>query len=84
MFRMQVLLNAVRSYRFIESALAKLADILSISVRYGKMFENERGVRMALKDLYLEVLLFLQRIRAAICKKCTARSSEAIVASNHC
>ena len=67
----QVLLNAVRSYKFIECGLVKMADILSSSVRYEKMFEEDLCVQIALKDLYLEILLFLQRIRTTVSKKCT-------------
>ena len=37
------------------------------------MFEAERGVQTALKELYLEVLLFLQRIRVTVTKNCKPR-----------
>lgn len=60
----------MRYYSFIGRLLAKLADILSISVRYEKMFEQEQHVQAALKELYLEVLLFLQRLRVTISKGC--------------
>lgn len=55
--------------------LTKLTDVLSISVRYEKMFEQELYVRTALTNLYLEILLFLQRIRATISTGCKSLRS---------
>lgn len=60
----------MKYYSFIERMVTKLADVLSSSARYEKMFEHEQRVRTALTDLYLEVLLFLQRIRATISTGC--------------
>lgn len=64
----------MRYYSFIGRLLAKLADILSISVRYEKMFEKEQRVQVALKELYLEVLLFLQRLRVTISGGCMSQA----------
>lgn len=50
--------------------LVKLSDVVSISARYEKIFEQELCVRTALSDLYFEVLLFLQRIRTTISTGC--------------
>ena len=50
--------------------LIKLTDVVSISARYEKIFEQELRVRTALSDLYFEVLLFLQRIRTTISTGC--------------
>ena len=36
------------------------------------MFEEDACVQIALKELYREILLFLQRIRTTVSKKCTA------------
>ena len=47
------------------------------------MFENERGVQVALKGLYVEVLLFLQRIRVVICKECMSPSTGSLVLPSH-
>ena len=60
----------MKYYSFVERLLAKLSDILSISGRYEKMFEQDQRVQDALKELYLEVLLFLQRLRATISRGC--------------
>ena len=58
--------NSIKYYSFIERMLIKLADIFSFSARYHKLFGQEERVRSALTDLYLELLIFLQRIRATI------------------
>lgn len=79
----QALLNAIRSYKFVECALIKLADILSTSARYEKMFENKICVQVALKDLYLEVLLFLQKIQTTVCKKCMSNTVNSMILPNH-
>lgn len=50
--------------------ITKLADIVSISARYQELFSEEERVIDALAMLHLQVLKFLQRIRAVIVNRC--------------
>ncbi|CAD6445346.1 a9bb4458-a7ff-4557-b5c9-8001b7ffca93, partial [Sclerotinia trifoliorum] len=53
-------------FRYIDNAMLKLNDTLSISSQYEKMFATERRVRTALLNLYDEIYLFLEKIRKAV------------------
>ncbi|KAI9642687.1 hypothetical protein NHQ30_008418 [Ciborinia camelliae] len=53
-------------FYYIDNAMLKLSDILSISSQYEKMFATELRVRTALSDLYDEIYLFLEKIRKAV------------------
>ncbi|QSZ32069.1 hypothetical protein DSL72_001638 [Monilinia vaccinii-corymbosi] len=53
-------------FYYIDNAMLKLGDILSVSSQYEKMFATEVRVRNALSDLYDEVYLFLEKIRKAV------------------
>ncbi|KAA8571421.1 hypothetical protein EYC84_001424 [Monilinia fructicola] len=53
-------------FYYIDNAMTKLGDILSISSQYEKMFATEVRVRAALSDLYDEIYLFLEKIRKAV------------------
>lgn len=47
-----------------------MGDILSTSVRYEKMFEEDPTIQTALRGLYYEIFEFLQRIRRTLSKNC--------------
>ncbi|KAF7932838.1 uncharacterized protein EAE98_004137 [Botrytis deweyae] len=53
-------------FYYIDNAMLKLSDILSISSQYEKMFATEVRVRTALSDLYDEIYLFLEKIRKSV------------------
>ncbi|KAF7896510.1 hypothetical protein EAF00_006524 [Botryotinia globosa] len=53
-------------FYYIDNAMLKLSDILSISSQYEKMFATEVRVRNALSDLYDEIYLFLEKIRKSV------------------
>lgn len=50
--------------------IAKLTDIVSVSTRYQELFSEDERVIDALAMLHLQVLKFLQRIRAVIDNRC--------------
>ncbi|KAM0184844.1 hypothetical protein ACHAPC_005560 [Botrytis cinerea] len=53
-------------FYYIDNAMLKLSDILSISSQYERMFATEVRVRTALSDLYDEIYLFLEKIRKSV------------------
>ncbi|KAF7908101.1 uncharacterized protein EAF01_003856 [Botrytis porri] len=53
-------------FYYIDNAMLKLSDILSISSQYEKMFATEFRVRTALSYLYDEIYLFLEKIRNSV------------------
>lgn len=57
-------------FYYIDNAMLKLSDILSISSQYEKLFAAEVRVRTALSDLYDEIYLFLEKIRKAVSASC--------------
>lgn len=67
-------------FYYIDNAMTKLGDILSISSQYEKMFATEVRVRAALSDLYDEIYLFLEKIRKAVSASC--QSSPPYIASS--
>ncbi|KAJ8059585.1 hypothetical protein OCU04_011240 [Sclerotinia nivalis] len=58
--------TSVTYFHYIDNAMLKLSDILSISSQYEKMFGTEVRVRTALSDLYDEIYLFLEKIRKVV------------------
>ena len=57
-------------FYYIDNAMLKLSDILSISSQYERMFATEFRVRTALSDLYDEIYLFLEKIRKSVSASC--------------
>ncbi len=65
----------MRIYHVITLAISKLADIFSISSRYGKLFSREARIIDAVAGIYQEVLVFLQRIEALLAARCEAHKT---------
>lgn len=57
-------------FYYIDNAMMKLGNILSISSQYEKMFAMEVRVKNSLSDLYDEIYLFLEKIRKAVSASC--------------
>ncbi|KAL8841911.1 MAG: hypothetical protein Q9170_000691 [Blastenia crenularia] len=62
----QIVQNSVRVCHFITPSIAKMADIFSISTRYGQLFHQIPQVRKALIDIFDELLLFLRRSKTLL------------------
>jgi hypothetical protein len=62
--------TSVMYFQYIDTALVRLGDVLSISKQYEKMFENDDRVNSILKDLYGEIYVFLEKIRVAVSVGC--------------
>ncbi|PQE26725.1 Tetratricopeptide repeat-containing protein [Rutstroemia sp. NJR-2017a BVV2] len=58
--------TSVMYFQYIDTALVRLGDVLSISKQYEKMFESDDRVKNILKDLYGEIYVFLEKIRVAV------------------
>ncbi|KAH8758170.1 hypothetical protein F5882DRAFT_453880 [Hyaloscypha sp. PMI_1271] len=58
--------KSVNYFHFIDKAMVKLGDTLSISREYERMFVEEARVRVALSDLHNEIYLFLEKIRKSV------------------
>jgi hypothetical protein len=62
--------TSVMYFQYIDTALVRLGDVLSISKQYEKMFESDDRVKSILKDLYGEIYVFLEKIRVAVSVGC--------------
>lgn len=69
----QIVQNSIRIYHFVTPAILRMADIFSISSRYGRMFSREAHIIDAIAGIYQEVLMFLQRIEALLTTRCEAQ-----------
>ncbi len=69
-YLIQIAQTSINYFYFIEKAMIKLGEILSISRQYERMFIEEPRVRVALSDLYNETYLFLEKIRRAVTVSC--------------
>lgn len=60
----------MRLYHFITPTLANMADIFSLSSRYGELFCREVPVTTAIAGVYKEILLLLQRVETLLHTNC--------------
>lgn len=67
---LQIAHTSVAYFYYIENALTRLGDILSIAHQYEKMFNEENRVKVALLALYNEIYLFIEKVRGAVAKSC--------------
>lgn len=66
----QIAQTSITYFYFIDTAMVKLNDVLSISLQYERMFVEVARVQNVLSDLYTEIYIFLEKIRKTVTKSC--------------
>ncbi|RAL59886.1 hypothetical protein DID88_000513 [Monilinia fructigena] len=60
---------SIRYYQLVSSVILRITNILDISVHYEVLFGSEPRVSKALADVYFEILVFLESVRAALSRR---------------
>ncbi|KAB8304342.1 hypothetical protein EYC80_003752 [Monilinia laxa] len=60
---------SIRYYQLVSSIILKITSILDISVHYEVLFGSQPRVSKALADVYFEILVFLESVRAALSRR---------------